>query len=208
MADTDYSIADRAKLTAESLGIHPASFAGRDADALTAMALLAGYRRMPQREREQLLSNIAKQFSDNPAFVSECSTAAGMMVANPTWVPGSLTEAELEKEIDFWRNVKAGLDQIGAKPAGSYLPANNGGIAGAGKAIAADTAKTAALVGAAQKLAGGTLVPKAPSVAGPFIYSTLAATVTQSSLSDLQAEVKRRGQLGTMSRLELERYSQ
>jgi hypothetical protein len=208
MADQEYTVADRAQITAYSLGIHPALFAGRDTDALAAMAWVKGYRRLAPYDQRQIGYKIADFWGDATApFVRECMTAIAMMTANPAWVPGSLSNEELQKEIEFWRAMRLG--RSGFKPAGDYLPSQSRSLLSAGKEIGKTWAETKGTWAAAAKLTGRPLPTGMSMVAtaGPAVFFIGAQTITSSSLSDLEAEVKRRGKLGIMSRLQVEQYS-
>ena len=109
------------------------------------------------------------------------------MISNPSWVPGSLSNDDLEKDIAFWRDVKATLDFFGVPAVATYVASKTPGIF---KTISAGA------------------IPKAPSAAqsGSLVFVLGARAVTTSSLSDLEEEAKRRGQLGTMTRLHAERF--
>ena len=190
MAQDNYGPEDRAELIAEGLGIKPSSYAGRTADATAAMALVAGYSRMARYDQVQVLYTISERMkfgTTNPDFVNQCRQALALMIYNPGWVPGSLSNDELEKDIAFWRNVKSTLDFFGAPAATTYVASKTPGIF--------------------KSLSAGTM-PQAPSVAaaGPLVFVLGARAVTTGSLSDLEAEAKRRGQLGTMTQLHAERF--
>ena len=209
MADQDYTVADRAQIAAYGLGIHPATFAGRDADAVVVMAWVKGYRRLTPNDQRQLGYKIAAFWGDeNAPFVRDCMTAIAMMTANPVWVPGSLSNEELENEIKFWRAVRDALGRSGFKPAGDYLPSQSQSLLSAGKEIGKTWAETKGTWAAGAKLVGRPLPTGMSPIAtaGPALFFIGAQTITSSSLSDLEAEVKRRGQLGSMSRLQTEQY--
>ena len=106
---------DRAELIAESLDIPPVSYAGRTGDAIVAMTLVAGYRRLIYADQEQVLDTISERIGFgqfNPGFVDACRNSLALMIANPVWIPGSLSNDELEKEITFWRNVSKALVRL------------------------------------------------------------------------------------------------
>ena len=191
----DLTLSDQAELLAEGLGIQPASYAGREADAIVAMTLVAGYRRMVPSDQAQLLFQIDKMHL-GPAFSAQCATAVGMMTANPLWVPGSLTNEEVETEQDFWRGVSAWLTKLGFG-AGLGTAAGKAGHSLFNKALDGGApAVKAALT--AKNLARGSVA----------ILGYAAQTIAQQAIADMAAQAKRNGELGKMSPLHVERATQ
>ena len=185
----DLPTTDRAELLADGLGIDPGSYAGREADAVVAMAMVAGYRRLERSDQAQLLYVIRDKMhfgTSNPAFFAECQSAVVMMVANPVWVPASLSNGELEAEITMWRKTSTYLTWLGFSSGGSLF-------GGKLRQLLADPAKAAK-----------SLRPN--SASGLLVLGTAAQTIAIASLGDLQAEAKRRGMLGTMTPLHAEEF--
>ncbi len=188
------NVIDQAQLIAEGLDIDTSTYTGRERDAIVAMTLVSGYRRMEPDDQAELLYRIDGMHMGG-AFVAQCRGALAMMIANPVWVPGSLTNAEVEDEIDLWRGVSKVLATMGF----------SGGLgtfaAGKGKSIfRAITSGKPALKGA---LSPGNLAIVSASVMG---YA--AQSIAQQAIADLSAEATRRGQLGTMTPLTAARYGQ
>lgn len=191
----DLPISDRAEILSDSLGIRPESYAGREGDAIVAMTLVAGYRILPQPDKDQVLYVISDRMrfgQTNPAFFQQCQNAVALMVANPVWVPGSLSNDELESEIRFWRTAQALLTKFNFT---GFLPF----VVEQGKSILSQVTTGSTLASAAGRV-----------ISSPFTPALAAGSVAQSiasaSLTTLQAEVDRRGMTGKMTPLHVHRY--
>ncbi len=181
-------LSDRAEILADGLGIDTGSYAGREADAVVAMTLVAGYRQMSPADRNQVLYVIRDEMrfgATNPAFFWQCQQAVGLEVVNPAWVPGSLGVGELEDEVRFWRTAAYYLRKAGFAPLGDVALSQ-------GRKML-EQAKGA-------RIAARTL--------GLGVFGNGAASIAYHSLQDLQAEVKRRGLAGTMTPMQVQEYGQ
>lgn len=108
------------------------------------------------------------------------------MTANPVWVPGSLTNTELEGEIETWRGVTKALGTLGFVGVG-------GKVQSSFQNLLKDPAAT---------LKGF----KVTRASGAIFFGTVAASIAKQSLDDLQSEASRRGLLGTMTALHAKEY--
>ena len=187
------TVSDQAQLMAESLDIDPTSYAGQEPNAIVAMTLVAGYRQMIRSDQEQVLPTIAYGLHFGMgSFFLQCQTALAMMIANPVWVPGSLTNDELEKEIRFWRGTSTVLTKLGFSSLSAV-----GVKKGKGILSALSEGKTLA------KAIGP--VKMSPAL-GATVLGGFAQEMATSSVADLSAEATRRGMMGTMSELQVSRY--
>ena len=186
------NISDQAQLLAEGLGIDPSSYTGQEEGAVIAMTLIAGYRRMAPTDQTQMLYRI-DELRLGPAFLAQCRTALAMMTVNPVWVPGSLSNGELEAEIDLWRGVSKVLTTLGfATGLGAF-------VSGKGKSVF-----DRAISG--KPITKEIFSPKAIASTSASMLGYAAQSVAQQSIADLGAEATRRGQLGTMTPLNAGRY--
>lgn len=188
-------LSDHAQLLAESLGIDPGSYAGREGDAVIAMGLVASYPRLSYQDQQQVLYVIGEKMgfeTSNPAFFSACQQAIGLIVCNPAWVPGSLSNADLEKEIRFWREVSSVLKFLGFSGVGS-LAVNKG------KSIFKQME-----TGSSPRTIMKGLKPGPYS--GVVILGSVVQSIASQSVAELEAEADRRGQLGSMTPLTAARY--
>jgi hypothetical protein len=198
---------DRAQLIAESLGIKPSTYMGRTADAIVAMALVAGYPRMSYQDQRDILRVISSDMgfaTTNPGFVMGCQGALALMISNPAWVPGSLSNDDLESEITFWRNTSWVLSALGF-PGGAYVGAKTRSVLKEiGQGIVKADPKNPPGLKVLTKPIISALKPDALS--GVFVFGIAARIVSDSSTSDLEAEAERRGALGAMTPLNASRF--
>ena len=178
---------DQAELLAQGLGISPGSYAGREADAIVAMTLVAGYRRMAPSDQEQLLYRV-DGMGLGPAFTAQCRGALALTIVNPLWVPGSLTNGEVEDEISLWRSVSKVLAALGF--------ASGIGTAAGGKARSIFNSVTSG-----KPVLRGAFTPKNIAGTSAGLMGYAAQSIAQQSIADLSAEATRRGRLGTMTPL-------
>ena len=208
MNRSDLSPDELAQALAEGLGIPANSYGDRVGDAIIAMSLLKAYRRFSQTEREAALRAIYEDMnfgSTNPLFWHACQTAAIMIVANPAWVPASMTNDELESEISFWRGVAGVLKKFGFEGFPSYAVGN---------------AKTAFEAAKQELLKGGSSGPsnlrvigatawrtvKPNAFTGATVFGNVVRSIADASASDLEDEATRRGLTGEMTRLDAGKY--
>lgn len=198
---------DRAELIAEGLGIQPSTYTGRTGDAVVAMALVAGYRRLTKADQDQVLGVVANKLhfmATSPSFFFACQGAIALMLVNPEWVPGSLSNNELEGEVKFWRNVSEVLKWLGFT-GGTYLAAKGKDVLSkTGQVILdLDPAKAGAFKAVTAPLRSA-LTPN--RLTGALIFGTAVKMIADSAVSDMEAEAARRGQLGSMTPLHAQRF--
>ena len=204
---TELSLEDQAQLMAEGLGISPSSYGGRTGDAVVAMALVAGYRRLSYNDQRSILYVISEQMrfgATNPAFVQGCQGALALMIANPSWVPASLSNAQLENEIRFWRRTSAVLKWVGFS-GGAYVTAKSKSVLGAIKdnVLKAEPGKPLGM----SAVTGPIRSALKPNIlSGGLVLGEGVKIMADSSVQDLEQEASRRGLLGTMGKVEASRY--
>jgi hypothetical protein len=192
----DLPVSDRAQLLAEGLDIPPSSYAGRDKDAIVAMILVAGYRFLSFEDKKDVLYIISDHMgfgTSNPAFLAGCRNAIVMMVANPVWVPASLTNSELETEITFWKNASSVLKDLGFT---SLIPL---GVS-KGKAILSDK-----MLGKSSISKSVGKFAKSPFI-GFLLFGSAAQSIASQAINTLEQESDRRGNDGRMTPLTTQRY--
>lgn len=203
----DLSPEDQAQLMAEGLNIPSSSYGGRVGDAIVAMALVAGYRRMTFSDQRSILYVISEKMqfgATNPAFVQGCQAALALMIANPAWIPPSLSNAELTDDIKFWRGTSAVLRWLGFS-GGAYVSAKSKAILGEIKdnLLKADPGKPIGL----SAVTGPVRSSLKPNVlSGGLVFGEGAKIIADSSIHDLEQEATRRGLLGTMGKVDANRY--
>ena len=209
MADTsDLSPDELAQALAEGLGIQPDTYRGRVSDAIIAMSLIKAYRRFSQAEREAALRAICDGMdfkTTNFMFWEGCRVAAAMIVANPPWVPASLTNQELKSEIKFWRGVSYVLEKLGFDGLPNYGFANAKGAFDAARKVLLDSNGGKPV--AARAVAGAAWAFVKPNpLTGATVFGNVVRSIADSSTTDLGEEAARRGMTHEMTRLDASRY--
>ena len=207
MADTPLSASDLAEIMAESLDIPANSYGGREGDAIAAMTLVKGYRRMNRSDQTQVLYKIRDEMNfgtTHPAFFEGCRVSIALMTVNPVWIPGSLTNPELISELTFWRRVSSVLGKLGFGGVTNYVASNSASVFKEIKGNMLDPTKA----GNVKAMIGGPLkAALRPNMfTGGIIFGNAAKTIADSSVSDLEAEAGRRGLTHEMSALDTAKY--
>lgn len=178
------------------------------ADAIVAMSLIKSYGRLGQREREAVLRTIYDDMdfkTTNFLFWDSCRIAAIMIVANPGWVPASLSNDELASEIKFWRGVSYVLKKLGFDGVPNYAFGNaKSAFDAAEKVLLNPKVGNVAMPRMAAGAAWQALKPNA--LTGATVFGNVARTIADASASDLEDEATRRGPTHEMTRLDASRY--
>jgi hypothetical protein len=205
--NSDLKPDDLAQSLAQSFDIPAESYSGRVNDAIVAMTLLNVYRSLDQRGRDDVLATIRDDMhfgSTNFIFWDKCRIAAVMMIANPYWVPGSLSASELQSEIRVWRDVSYVLNKLGFNGLPTYAGANAKEALSEIRKSLKDPAAKGLGFKAITKPAFTALKPNV--FTGATIFGNAARSIADGSLADMQDEARRRGLRGDMSTLDVSRY--
>ncbi len=179
-------VARRANILAEGLGIAPATYSGMESEALDAMTVLQKYRLMQPWDREAVLPAIQKVFGDtHPAFVSAARVTLAMQIANPAWIPASMTNDEIFADAVSWERVEKLATLLGG---GALSDLARNRIRSAGSAA----------MSAQPGQFWSTLFTKLGRTSPPAIFTAGLLSVSKQSHGYWRSEMKRRLQSGEM----------
>ena len=180
-------VARRANILAEGLGISPTTYAGMESEALDAMTAIQAYRFMQPWQKAAVLPSIHKTFfATRPAFFYAAQSTLAMEVANPQWVPASMTNEEVYSEAVGWDRMAWVVKLAGG--GGTLTTVVGGQVKAAGSAAAS----------AAPGMFWSTFFGKIKMISPPAIFLAGLQSLTGGSQDYWRMEMKRRLQSGQM----------